>query len=55
MRLTQRKAIAITGRITERKEFGTAVNPVEQQRARLLRTTPGTLTRRHDPDGTEGP
>lgn len=55
MRLTQRKAIAITGRITERKEFGTTVNPVEQQRSHLLRTTPGTLTRRHDPDGTEGP
>ena len=37
----------VAGGITQRKEFRSAVAAVEQERPGLLRSTPGTLTRRH--------
>lgn len=54
MPFAEGETVAIAGGIAERQQLGAALAAVEQQRAGLLVTAPGTLTRRHDSDGTEG-
>ena len=54
MDLTQGETVAITGGITQRQQFGPPVAAMEQQGTGLRFAAPGTLTRRHDPEGTEG-
>lgn len=53
MGLAERETVAITGGIADRQEFGAALAAVEQQRAGVRFTASGTLTRRHESEGTE--